>query len=312
MKLKTVCLSLLAILTINTFAQKKPTKIELDASKTIQFGNSVIDLGNSYSQTLKNYQSLLKSADNNMERIKKNPNLTPHFINCNVITVQANHQSAYVSALKAAPIFPEKADIQKYVAEGENNIKSVGLWCAELSTYNSNKEYQKDADFTKYRSICDSLNHYLEKASNSWRQAGKQASVAGNRAELILLEGSHIASFVIPMKKDLIALGEVFSMFSTDNPDVEAIKSALTTIDASIEKNKDISTKDVSKLSDVYYKDVYKTFYNKCSSCVKSLNTVTDRLQEKPIDERNINSWFSSASTDYSNVIEEYNTFVSQ
>ena len=312
MKLKFTILALLATLTISTFAQKKPTKAELDASKIIQYGNTVIELGNSYTQTLKNYESVLKSAENNLESVTKNPNLSPHFVNCNVISVKASQQTAYNTASKTVQAFPEKSDIDKFVNQGEKDIKSIGVWCTALSEYASKKEYKEDQDLVKYITIRDSLNFHIAQAYTSWMSASKQASIAGNRAELILLEGSRIASFIIPMKKDLNSLKDVFNMINTETPNIDAIKTVLAELKISIDKNKDTSTKDISKLSDIYYKEVYQTFYRKCSSAVESLNTVTSRLQEKEIDVNNINSWFGSASSDYNSAIEEYNKFVSQ
>lgn len=312
MKLKLHLFAVLAIISLNVSAQKKMTKAELDASKIIGLGNSVIDLGNSYSQTLDNYRNMLSGVHSNMERISRNPNMAPMAVKCGILSVQARQQTAYTAALKAAPVFEEKSDIEKYVLEGEENIKSIGKWCATLSSYVSNKEYKDDSDFAKYKEISDSLFSYIQKSSASWRTASGLASDAGNRAELILLEGSPIASFVIPMKKDLIGLNAIFNMFKTETPDVAAIKSALKALAESINKNKDVSTKDASKLKDIYYKEVYQTFYNKCLSTIKSLNTVTDRLQEPELDTDNINSWFGSASGDYSKAIEVYNTFISQ
>lgn len=312
MKLKLHLIAVLAMISLNVSAQKKATKAELDASKIIQLGNSVIDLGNSYSQALNNYQNTLSGVYNNIERIRKNPNMTPHAVRCDIIAVQARQQTAYSTALKAAPAFDEKLSIEKHVLEGENNIKNIGRWCAILSSYVSNKEFKEDNDLIKYKEINDSLVSYIEKSSTSWRIAANLASDAGNRAELILLEGSPIASFVIPMKKDLMSLEAIFNMFKTDTPDINAIRSALNTLTESIDKNKDISTKDTSKLRDIYYKEVYQTFYSNCLSTVKSLMTVTDRLQEQELDKDNINSWFSSASGNYSKTVEKYNTFVSQ
>lgn len=312
MKLKLQFFALLAMLSLGVSAQKKMTKPELDASKIIQLGNSVIDLGNSYSQTLNNYQNTIKNAHNDIERVSKNPNMTPHTVNCNIISVQPRQQTAYTDALKAAPVFDEKADIEKHVSEGENNIKAITKWCATLSSYVSNKEFKEDKDLVKYKEISDSLLLYIEKSSASWRAASSLASNAGNRAELVLLAGSPIASFVIPMKKDLMSLDAIFDMFRTENPDTSAIKAALNTLTESIDKNKDINTKDVSKLKDIYYKEVYQTFYNNCLSTIKSLNTVVDRLEEKEPDADNINGWFSSASANYGKTVEKYNTFVSQ
>lgn len=48
------------------------------------------------------------------------------------------------------------------------------------------------------------------------------------------------------MKKDLMSLEAIFNMFKTDTPDVNAIKSALNSLTESIDKNKDINTKEIS------------------------------------------------------------------
>ncbi|MCD0474959.1 hypothetical protein LPB87_11205 [Flavobacterium sp. EDS] len=312
MKLKLHLLTPFLIFSIGLCAQKKKvTKPQPDASKIIQLSNSVIDLSNSYSKTLENYKNIASNVQSNVERLVKNPNLTPHAIRCD-LTVQSSIQTAYTATLNAAPVFDEKMAIKKNVSEGENNIKSVSKWCTALSNYVSNKDFKEDKKLIKYNQINDSLLSNIKKSEISWRTAGHLASDAGNKAELALLKNSPIASFVIPMKKDLIDLNAVFEMFQTKTPDVNTIKSALSTLKTSIETNKDISKKDTSKLKDAYYKSVYETFYRKCSSATESLNTVTDRLQEKKLDTANIESWFDSASSDYNNAVQSYNTFVSQ
>lgn len=301
------------MLSAGLYAQKQKTsKQQPDASKIIQLSNSVIQLSNSYSKTLDNYQNLLSSVHYNIEQLTKNPNLTPLAVKCDLIQIQPSINTAYTTSFNASPIFDEKAAIKKNVSEGENNIKSVNEWCITLSNYMANKEFKEDKKLVKYNQINDSLLSNIEKSTTSWRTAGNLASEAGNKAELALLKNSPLASFIIPMKKDLIDLNTVFSMFQTETPDVKSIKASLNAIKTSIETNKDISKKDTAKLKNVYYKNVYETFYQKCSSVVESLNTVTDRLQEKKLDTNNIKSWFDSASADYNGAIKSYNTFVSQ
>lgn len=312
MKLKPLLITIFSILSISVFSQKKMTKAELDASKIIQMGNSVIDLGNLYSQTLESYQNMLSGVHTNLQRVSKNPNLTPYAVRCENFSTQSRQQIAYATALKAAPLFEEKNDVEKYVSEGQTSIQEISKWCATLSAYVSNKEYKTDADFAKYNEIRNNLDSAIEQASASWSKASELASAAGNKAELILLESSPIASFVIPMKTDLTSLNAIFNMFKSKTPDTGAIKSALNALTESIDQHKDISKKDTSKLKDIYYKEVYETFYRDCLSAVKSLNTVTERLLEAEPDVRNIESWFGSASGAYNKAIERYNTFVSQ
>ncbi len=312
MKLKLHLLTAFLIFSIGLCAQKKKViKPQPDASKIIQLSNSVIDLSNSYSKALENYKNIASSIHSNVEQLVKNPNLTPHAVKCD-LAVHPSIQTAYTTTLNTAPLFDEKMAIKKNVSEGENNIKSVNKWCTALSDYVSNKDFKDDKKLIKYNQINDSLLSNIEKSEISWRAAGHLASNAGNKAEIALLKNSPIASFVIPMKKDLIDLNAIFEMFQTKTPDVNTIKANLNTLKTSIETNKDISKKDTSKLKDVYYKSVYETFYRKCSSATESLNTVTDRLQETKLDTNNIKSWYNSASSDYNNAVQSYNTFVSQ
>lgn len=313
MKFKLHFLASILMLSAGIHAQKKKvTKPQSEASKIIQLSNSVIDLSNYYSNSIENYKNLLSSARSNVERVIKNPNLTPYAIKCDLTPVQPGTQNAYATALNNAPIFDEKEAIKKNVSEGENKIKSIDKWCTAMSTYMSNKDFKEDKKLVKYNQISDSLLSNIEKSEISWRTAANLASIAGNKAELVLLKNSPLASFVIPMKKDLNDLNAIFNLFQTKTPDVDAIKSALNTLQTSIETNKNINKKDTTKLKDVYYKNVYETFYLKCSSAAESLNTVTNRLQEKKPDTNNIESWFSSASSDYNEAVKSYNTFVSQ
>ncbi|WP_165020834.1 MULTISPECIES: hypothetical protein [unclassified Dysgonomonas] len=312
MKLRLIVLALISLVATSTFAQKKPTKAELDASNIIRFSNTVIALGNSYNETLKNYKSSFDNAENNLNRIKRNPNMQPFAIRCDVVSVQPRQQQEYTTALTGVQSFPEKDAIKKAVTEGENNMKSISQWCGNLSAYFSNKEYIADTEYTKYASIKDSLALYVNKAKQSWAEASKEASVAGSKAELILLESSPIASFVIPMKKDLIDLDGILNNLNREDVDITSIKSELSTLSATLEKNKDISTKDVSKLSDVYYKEVYQNYYRHFISCVSYLTKLADKIESQTGTSDEMNQLYNYSMSDYNKIIETYNTFIKQ
>lgn len=312
MKLKFIILVSAALIALPSFSQKKKnSKAESEASRIIEFSNSVIKMGNSNNEIFGTYQQLLQTADNNAERLSKNPNLQPFYVNCKGIPARAEQAAAYKTALKSVQNFPEKADIEKYVETGNNHMNSLSQWCASISSYFADKQYQSDTDFAKYSSMRDSLIYYLDLSSANWRSASAQASAAGNRAELLLLEGSKIASFVIPMKTDLNSLDKIFGMFDSQQLDIQAVRSELEQLTASIEKNKDTSTKDLSKLKDIYYKEVYQTFYRKCGEAAKALQSLTERIEDAS-DADLLNRWFGSANSHYSEAVQKYNLFISQ
>ncbi len=296
--------------TIGAYSQKA-SKAETEAANIITFGNSVIDMGNSYNQTIGNFRSLLATADNNISTYSRNPNMPVYAINCAAITVQSGQQTTYSKAFRTVQAFPEKTDIIKYVEEGEMSIAVLTKYCDQMKQYFGNKEYEKDNKFEKYTVMRDSFNYYIEKASASWYSASKLASDAGNRAELMLLEKSPLAAFVIPMKKDLNSLENIFRMYENTETPGESIKTAIANLQESINANKTTDGKDLTKLRDIYYKDAYETFYRECAASVTSLKGLTDRM-DKEKDPNVLNSWLQSAGSSYNRAIEQYNTFVGQ
>lgn len=312
MKQKTLFFALFLLSAATLLGQKKPSKAEIDASNIIRYSNTVITLGNAYNQGLSNYVHTIENADYNLNRVIKNPNMQPFAVKCDVVSVQNSQKQDYTKALTGVQAFPEKDAIKAAVDQGENAINDISTWCANLSNYFSTKAYQQDAEGQQYGAIKDSLNSYMNKAQNSWSEASRLASVAGNRAELILLQGSPIASFVIPMKTDLIGLDEIIGSLNKKDADLSSIKNELTSLSATLEKNKDINTKDVSKLSDAYYKEVYKNYYQNLGECLSHLNRVVDALQNNPDDVNSVNNSYQYVKSYYNKVIENYNTFIRQ
>lgn len=311
MNFRVLTFLLCGIISISLSAQKKANKTEIEASNIISFGNSVINLGNSYFQTIENFHSLLTTTDGNIDICSKNPNRMLYAVNCAVNTVKQDQLTTYSNALKPGLTFPEKEDIVKSVNEGKKHIEELTRWCEQMKQYFSDKEYENDSDFNKYVIMRDSFKYYIEKASKSWENASQLAFDAGNRAELLVLEKSPLASFIIPMKKDLYALESIFKMFNNPTMTPDAIKAEITTLEESINSNKDTQNKDFSKLSDIYYKEVFEAFYRNCTSSVNTLKGLLDRLENESNPET-LNNWFSATHSDYGKAIEEYNKFINQ
>lgn len=285
------------------------TKEQKQASSIIGFSNTVIDLSNSFFDGLKNYDGIFSNAEQNIERLQSNPKSQIFAINCP--TKQMDRAlKLYDTELAKAIIFTEKNKIKSSVEEAENNTKKIETWCTKVSNYFADKEYTSDKDLNKSFDLLDSLQISIERASVSWKNASNLASDVGNRAELVLLKSSKIADFVIPMKIDLVNVRKVLELLEEENPDLKAMEQVINSL-SSIKINEDISKKDVSKLKDPFYKEVYTDFYRSLQSCTDSLNEIYKAMKSKNFND-NIENQYKSLVSNYSKAVNNYNTFVSQ
>lgn len=302
----------LCVLSFTAQGQQRNSPAKINASKIIRMGNSVIDLSNDAVQTLDNYRNMISTADNNASRLKSNPNLSPYFVNYKIYNSDQRKNTEYAEASKLAPAFDEKAELVSAMTKANADMAEVVKNSEVLSNYFSNKEYQSDADFSKYPALKDNTVSSIDKAFASWRTASQLASKAGDKAELLLLKDSKIADFIIPMKTDLIALKAVFAKVGDQQSDLSALGTEIATLKASIDKNKDVSTKDIKKLSDLYYKEVYETFYRKCSQSTETLGKLVEILKSGEKDENRLSGFYNNARNAYGDAIDQYNTFVGQ
>lgn len=312
MKQNLLILIIAVLSPLGLWAQSKPSKAEVDAANIIRYSNSTITIANAYNQDLNTYADILKNADYNLDRVLKNPNLQPFFINCNILSVNNTQLQDYTKALTAVQAFAEKDGIKAAVSEGQNSIKDISQWCSQLSDYFNNKAYTDDQNSSQYTLIKDSLMAHMIAAKAAWGEAGRLSSVAGSNAELVFLEKSPIASFVIPMKKDLIEFDAILSSLNNKTSDLTTIRSQLESLETTIEKNKDLSDKPVSKLSDYYYREVYQNYYKDLGFCVSHLIKAVDLMQNSPDDTERINSSYQYLKSYYNKTIDDYNTFINQ
>lgn len=312
MKLKLTFLISILMISLSTVAQQKTfTKAELDASNIIKLSNSVIELSNMNRTSADNYQSMLSTAESNMSKLKRNPNIQPFFVNYKNFQASFGDQKEYNAAYKGAPEFAEKKDIANTISAANKDIENAIKWATAMSLYFSEKTYLTDTEFAQYPAIQDSLSFYFKKGYNGWSVASRLASQAGNNAELLLLKKSKIADFIIPMKSDLNGLETIMELFVQDEVDSDQVKTQLATVSQSIALNKDISTKDVKKLSDIYYKEVFQTFYTKSEATLKAMETFNQELEANPQSAR-LNSLYSNITTNFRSAVEEYNKFIAQ
>lgn len=312
MKVKLTFLASILMMSISVSAQQKTySKAELDASNIIRLCNSVIELSNKNRTSADNYKNMLSTAESNIGKLKRNPSTQPFFVDYKNFAGCFGDQKEYQLAYKGAPEFAEKKDIANTIATANKDIDSAIKWATAMSEYFSQKTYLTDTDFAKYPAIQDSLSFYFQKGYNAWSTASALASKAGNNAELVLLQKSKIAEFVIPMKSDLNGLEAIMELFNQDQIDSNAIKAELANVSQSIATNKDISTKDVKKLSDLYYKEVFQKFYSKSEETVKYMTALNQELEANPKSDR-LRSLYGYVTSNYRSAVEEYNTFIAQ
>lgn len=299
-------------LSLTVQGQQKNSPAKMNASKIIRMSNSVIDLSNDAVQTISSYRSVVSTAEDNVTRLKSNPNQPPFFVNYKLYVPNQKKDAEYEQSSKLAPAFDEKAGLVSAMSSANADMAGMVKATEVLSNYFSNKEYQSDTDFSRYPALRDSVVSVIGRAYDSWRTASQLAAVAGDKAELLLLKDSRIAEFVIPMKTDLIALKAVLVKIGDQQSDLTLLSTDLETLKASVDKNKDISGKDIKKLSDLYYKEVYETFYRKCSQSVETSAKLVEILKGGEKDETRLSSFFNNARSVYSDAVDQYNTFVSQ
>lgn len=312
MKLKLTFLASLLLMSIVVISQQKTyTKAELDASNIIRLCNSVIDLSNKNRTSADNYKSMLSTAESNINKLKRNPNVQPFFVNYKNFQACFGDQKEYQLAYKGAPDFAEKKEISDIIIAADKNIGNAVKWATAMSEYFSEKKFLSDTDFAQYTPMQDSLTLYFQKGYTGWSAASRLASKAGNEAELILLKKSKVAEFIIPMKSDLNALEAIIELLNQDQSDSQQIRTDLSAVSKSINQNKDISTKDVKKLSDIYYKEVFQKFYSNSEETVKAIDALDVEIQSNPQSDR-LQNLYSYVISSYRSAVEQYNTFVSQ
>lgn len=298
-------------LTVN--AQQKASPEKIKASKIIRMCNSVIDWANLDIQMVESYSTAVNGADYELNKLKSNMNIKPSFLNYKMYSVNQERQTEYTNASKLAPVFEEKVAMQNAVTTANADMVSIVRTTKALSDYFLDATYKTDTDFSRYAALKDSAEFYIAKGHTSWRTASRLASEAGDNAELLILKGSKLAEFIIPMKTDLMALNGMFNEVTDKNADLSEISKKLSALSTSINTNKDISTKDVKKLSDAYYREVYQTFYRKCSDATASLSKLVDIMQTDPAAEGSrLSGFFNGAASSYKDAVEKYNTFVGQ
>ena len=287
------------------------TTEEANASKTIDMTNSVIDMYNNYLSNMKKVREGLEKSADNVERLKKNPNTSAYGYNCANFTIRSSEISAYQTASKATPSFPEKAKIQESTDFVIANNEEFAKRCAALSEYFTKKQYADDAGFAQFEVLFNSLDDMYTAISDSWDIATDLSSDAGDRSEVILLKNSPIVDFIVPMKEDLSRVKKLIDKLYQDDIDMAAIKTDISAIETAAQKNRSMEGKKKENLEKYSYPSYHTSFYAYLDDLVKEVGNLQETLNADDIDQERKNQRmeysFYAINRSYEGMIESYN-----
>lgn len=182
----------------------------IEASKIIDYANTVISLSNAYSATYGNYDSMIRTAQKEIREILNNPAYTPPdtiFVS-DTITVDSVLYSDYTIKLQHTPEnFEGKENIIDAVNSANESIQSLFESSRALNAYFLNKEYKNDSqNMSTFRTLSNNLLKSADKTDYLWKRASREAIKAGNNAENTMLENSVKGVLIIPVKNDMLTL----------------------------------------------------------------------------------------------------------
>jgi hypothetical protein len=323
MKRKNVFTILLLIAcTINLSAQKKqssgPTVAEKNASKVIEYTNSIIEIANAYLETYKDYDHLIYMAETEMRAITSGSNKFPmkELNYKDTTTINSKYYTAYATTLKAAPATFSNRDkvIASYDA-AQAGVQNLFKSSRALNRYFVNKEYKEDGkEYPTYYALKDSLATNAKKVRKLWQIASREASNAGSEAENLLLKKSPMGEFFIPMKTDLQTLKSfIEEIFSDDeNIDWKSITTRSASLKAAFEKVKDGQGKNMNKLGSAKQAE-FTNFYNSSIRLLEYIDQLVEVVNKTPAaDDDQVERVYKKVSNQYNDVIVGYNYFATE
>ena len=287
------------------------TPDEANASKTIDMTNSVIEMYNNYLSNMKKVREGLEKSAENVENLKKNPNTSAYGYNCSSFTIRSSEISAYQTASKAAPSYPEKAKIQESTDFVIANNEEFAKRCAALSDYFVQKQYADDAGFVQFEVLFNSLDDMYTSISDSWDTATNLSSDAGDRSEVVLLKNSPIVDFIVPMKEDLSRVKKLIDKLHQDDINMAAIQTDIAAIETAAQKNRSMEGKKKENLEKYSYPSYHTSFYAYLDDLIKEVAKLQDLWNDEETDPERINQRieysYYAINRAYEGMIESYN-----
>lgn len=308
--LKSSVLVLMLSVGINVFAQDYVS----DAKKTfnvIKYVNCVTELNNAYAKPLSDSPNLFAACDRNIGMLLQNAEYRPISYDCRKLSPYENEVYACKNKMDSIPPFSEKAEIDRMINKAENASLEVSISCGKINAYFSQSQYKDDSEFAQYKILKENLLSSIRQASLAWYGATQAATRAADESEINLLKYNKRAEFLIPMKVTISAFKELLNAFGAGVVDYAQIRQKAQRFSNSINNDKDLSGKDLSKLPASSYQAVYGDFYKYCADGASFITDLAQMMEQKA-DARDpeVQNLHSKARSAYSSAVNAYNTFI--
>ena len=233
----------LSMTAINAQTKKTSTSAPLtkaNAGKIIEMTNTVVDIYNVQISEIKDVRDCLERFERTMSDVAENPNRTAHGAACNNIKpLRSDMVEKLTAKAKLAPAFAEKAEILKGVDDINKEFETAIVRCHNVQNYFKEKRYQSDDnEFGGYVALRDTFIMSYDNINTLFDKTMELSSVAGDRAELVILKTHPLASVIIPMKENLSAVSQLMAKCRAEKPDAEAIKADVAAIRKKLAKDK--------------------------------------------------------------------------
>ena len=310
--LKTALIASISFLCVNVYGQDYTQ----DAKKMyniIKYANSVVGLNNVYTASLSNYQRVLTNAAQNLIKVGQGDVAQLQVIDCNALWIDQSKANAYHNEMGSVLDFSEKRELDRLVSQAENISQKILSSCGQMGNYFSQGQYTNDVGSQRYLDLKYNIINDIHQSAANWSNVTQLAVTAANEAEIALLRYNKQADFVIPMKTDVLTFKGILNMFGagTDNMDYTLVRRKVQEFESSLNSNKNLSGKDLSKLTNASYQNVYQEFYQSCLSSISVLNKLIQQSEFKS-DQQEILNTFKQANSIYSAAVNTYNTFAQQ
>lgn len=308
-------LILVISLTANLFAQndKKLTKEELAASKTIEFINRVIDLNNSYTSQWNNIELLLENGEELIHSTINDQVDNSSIIQFQPIENDKKLIDQYRATLKSTPDFEGKNEIENKVSLALIEIENLNSLAKQYADYFNKGEFSKETSTrNNHKTLSDKLWNQYESTVATWKDISTQAVVTGESAEISILKNNPEGVFIIPMKIVLMDLrlmrASFYSINKSDAPDYSPLLNEINEFYSNVDKYKNMSGKNLSIISNKT--SYYLNFFEQAEECASSIEVLTKSMINEHENEQLIDGYESDMNEKCNNMNDLYNQVI--
>lgn len=321
------------------FAQKSNSDSS-NPGEVLKYTTAVTELNNLYVEALSRFEINLSGAAKNIQLIQQDKNAVVYPINCDTMEVDKKELARIQSLIKSRTSFDERSAIETAIKKAVGNSEKTLQACSNIDSYFTKGEYKEDEGFKNYLSLIEAIYGSIRNSYVEWSNVAGLASKVGAKAESDVLKNHKAAEFILPMKNDLTMLDEMFNMYSHEFVFPQEVRSRADAAELSINKNRNVSDKDLSKLKDPSYTKIYDSFYENADKCLKELVSALEKkssftpkyeekkdqdgeqdpekvqaMQEQPTDPHRsigMETDFENARESYRAALNDYSIFIAQ